>query len=371
MRLLRAEGVGPVTARLLLSHFGLPENIFSASYSTLSRIVPERTARALLAPPTDALKASVERAVTWAAEAGNHVITLADPAYPRALLDTADPPILLYAKGELALLSRPALAIVGSRNATIQGMQDAQNFAHVVSAVGVTIVSGLALGIDAAAHLGALDALEQDQQGAGSTIAVIGTGADIVYPARNRPLAHRIAAAGLILSEYPLGTAATSVNFPRRNRIISGLSRAVLVVEAAAHSGSLITARMALDQNRDVFAIPGSIHSALSKGCHQLIKQGAKLVESAEDVLEELRAVLSEHAAARSTAPITTNVAPPVQLEPVLQHLLDTMGYDPVEINLLAERAALDAASVAAHLLALEMAGVVESLPGARYQRLA
>jgi DNA processing protein len=250
-------------------------------------------------------------------------------------------------------------------------MRDAQNFAHVVSAVGVTIVSGLALGIDAAAHLGALDALDQDQHGAGSTIAVIGTGADIVYPARNRPLAHRIAAAGLILSEYPLGTAATSVNFPRRNRIISGLSRAVLVVEAAAQSGSLITARMALDQNRDVFAIPGSIHSALSKGCHQLIKQGAKLVESAEDVLEELRAVLSENVAARNTAPIAANDAPSVQLEPVLQHLLDTMGYDPVEINLLAERATLDAASVAAHLLALEMAGMVEALPGARYRRLA
>ena len=371
IRLLRAEGVGPVTARLLLSNFGLPENIFAASYTSLSKVVPERIARALLAPPTDALKASIERAATWTAEAGNHVITLADPAYPPALLDTADPPVLLYAKGELALLSRPALAIVGSRNATIQGMRDAQNFAHVVSAVGVTIVSGLALGIDAAAHLGALDALDQDQHGAGSTIAVIGTGADIVYPARNRPLAHRIAAAGLILSEYPLGTAATSVNFPRRNRIISGLSRAVLVVEAAAQSGSLITARMALDQNRDVFAIPGSIHSALSKGCHQLIKQGAKLVESAEDVLEELRAVLSENVAARNTAPIAANDAPSVQLEPVLQHLLDTMGYDPVEINLLAERATLDAASVAAHLLALEMAGMVEALPGARYRRLA
>ena len=370
IRLLQAEGVGPVTARLLLSHFGLPENIFSAGYSSLSKVVPERTARALLAPITQALQTRIERAAAWTAEANNHIITLADPAYPRALLDTADPPVLLYAKGDLAVLARPALAIVGSRNATVQGMQDAQRFAHVVCSDGIAIVSGLALGIDTAAHLGALEALEEKPDGAGSTVAVIGTGADIVYPARNRPLAHRIAAAGLILSEYPLGTAAISANFPRRNRIISGLARAVLVVEAAARSGSLITARLALDQNRDVFAIPGSIHSSLSKGCHALIKQGAKLVESAEDVLEELRPAMTRHSGP-DVAPLARGAPPTWQLEPALQHVLDTMGYDPVEINLLAERATLDAPSVAAHLLALEMAGMVESLPGARYRRLA
>ncbi len=376
MRLLDAEGVGSVTARLLLSHFGLPANIFSTSYSRLSSVVPERVARALLAPATDTLRTSVERAVGWAAEAGNHIMTLADPAYPRPLLDTADPPVLLYAKGDLTLLARPALAIVGSRNATVQGMQDAQRFAHIVSNAGVAIVSGLALGIDTAAHLGALDAKEESPDSAGSTIAVIGTGADIVYPARNRLLAHRIAAAGLILSEYPLGTAAISTNFPRRNRIISGLARAVLVVEAAARSGSLITARMALDQNRDVFAVPGSIHSSLSKGCHALIKQGAKLVESAEDVLEELRPALGQYGE-RCSAPHAGEAmamaapAPPAPLDPVLQHVLDTMGFDPVEINLLAERATLDAASVATQLLTLEMAGLVEVLPGARYRRLA
>lgn len=367
LRLLHAEGIGAVTARQLLAHFGLPENILSSSYSSLSRVVPERSARSLLAPVTDELKAAIELAVEWAGQAGNHILTLADPAYPSALLDTADPPVLLYAKGDLSLLTRTAVAVVGSRNATVQGTEDALNFAQVLSESGVTVVSGLAQGIDTAAHLGALAAT---RDGAGSTIAVIGTGADIVYPARNRALAHRIAAKGLILSEYPLATPAIPANFPRRNRIISGLSRAVMVVEAAAHSGSLITAKLAADQGRDVFAVPGSIHSPLAKGCHQLIKQGAKLIESAEDLLEELGPSLGWPAARKPATPVATSATRSAPLAPDLQQLLDVMGHDPVEINTLAERASLDAASVAAHLLALEMLGAVEALPGARYRRL-
>ncbi|MDB5798339.1 MAG: smf [Paucimonas sp.] len=363
LRLLETEGVGAVTARALLVHFGLPQQIFASGFSALCKVVPEALARALLAPPGERVTALTDKTLQWCGEAGNHILTLGDAAYPPALLDSADPPALLYAKGNIDLLQRPALAMVGSRNATVQGMQDAQGFARTLAEAGITIVSGLAQGIDTAAHLGALEA---EGVQAGSTIAVIGTGADIVYPARNRTLAHRIAAAGLLLSEYPLGTPAIASNFPRRNRIISGLSRGVMVVEAAALSGSLITARLANELGRDVFAIPGSIHSPLSRGCHQLIKQGAKLVESAEDVLEELRP--SQATPRRAGAAPATHAA--VALEPGLQALLDVMGHDPVEVNVLAERAGLDAASVAAQLLALEMQAVVEALPGARYRRL-
>jgi len=338
----------------------LPENIFAASFSSLQKIVPERVAQALRQPPSEESAALIERTLAWAAEDGNHVLTLADAHYPPSLLDIADPPLMLYAKGRLELLARPALAVVGSRNATTQGVLNAEQFSQALATAGLTIVSGLALGIDAAAHRGALAAA-----GGGSTIAVIGTGADIVYPARNRALAHRIAEAGCILSEYPLGMPAIAANFPRRNRLISGLARAVLVVEAAAQSGSLITARMAADQGRDVLAIPGSIHSPLAKGCHQLIKQGAKLVESAADVLEELRHV--PPAASPSAAP------PPVAAEPatpLAARLLEGMGYDPVTPDLLAARCGLEAASVSAGLLELELEGRIEVLPGGACRRL-
>ena len=337
----------------------MPENIFAASLSSLQKIVSERVAQALRQPPAEAAAAQIEQTLAWAAQAGNRVLTLADADYPPSLLEIPDPPLILYVKGRLELLARPALAVVGSRNASAQGVLDAEKFSQALSQAGYTIISGLALGIDTAAHRGALLAGAEG----GATIAVIGTGADIVYPARNRELAHRIAAEGCIVSEYPLGMPAIAANFPRRNRIISGLARAVLVIEAAAQSGSLITARMAAEQGRDVLAIPGSIHAPLSKGCHRLIKEGAKLVESAQDVLEELQHL-------PLPAPMPPTEAAAAAGEPA-SPLLQAMGFDPVTPDLLAARCGLDAATLMAQLLTLELQGQVEVLPGGSYRRLA
>ena len=359
VRLEQTSGVGPETARKLLGALGLPGNIFSANFATLQKIVPERIAHALLSPLRAETQALIEKSLDWAGQPGNHILTLADTDYPGALLDIADPPIMLYVKGRIELLSNPSLAIVGSRNATMQGISNAEKFSEVMSDAGLTIVSGMALGIDTAAHQGSLRSSHKSN--AGSTIAVIGTGADIVYPARNRNLAHQIAQAGCIVSEYPLGMPAIAGNFPRRNRIISGLAHGVLVVEAAAQSGSLITARMALDQGRDVFAIPGSIHSPLSKGCHQLIKQGAKLVESAQDILEELGHLHLQQSAV--TAPSNSK-------DSATDQLLTVMGFDPADINLLAERSKLDVGTLNARLLTLELDGLIEMLPGGVYRRL-
>lgn len=357
IRLEQTPGVGPETARKLLAAFGLPHHIFSAGFPALQKVVAQRVARALAAPLDDKTQALIDHTLAWAAQPGNHVLTLADAGYPQALLDIADPPIMLYAKGRLELLSHPAIAVVGSRNATVQGVSNAEKFSEVLSQAGLTIVSGMALGIDTAAHQGSL-------RGAGSTVAVIGTGADIVYPARNRALAHQIAENGCILSEYPLGMPAIASNFPRRNRIISGLARGVLVIEAAAQSGSLITARMAAEQGRDVFAIPGSIHSPLSKGCHLLIKQGAKLVESAQDILEEL-------AHYKMPTPATAGQPAAGAPEPESEALLSAMGFDPVDADQLAARCGLDAATLNAQLLTLELGGAIEMLPGGIYRRVA
>jgi DNA processing protein len=355
IRLEQTPGVGCETGRKLLGAFGLPENIFTADFAALRNVVSERVARALNAPPSDQTKALIDQTLAWVDQAGNRVLTLADAAYPKALLDVADPPLMLYAKGRLECLSSPALAVVGSRNATAQGIINASKFSEVLSQAGLTIISGMALGIDAAAHQGGL-------RGAGSTVAVIGTGADIAYPARNRQLAQQIAAEGCILTEYALGTPPAASNFPRRNRIISGLAQGVLVIEAAAQSGSLITARMAAEQGRDVFAIPGSIHSPLSKGCHLLIKQGAKLVESAQDVLEEIK----HHAGAptSSTPSATTQQTP-------ASGILSAIGFDPVAPDALAEHCKLDIAMLNAQLLTLEMEGTIEMLPGGMVRRLA
>jgi DNA processing protein len=358
LRLERTPGVGCETARKLLARFGLPENIFGAGYSALQDVVSERVAQALLAPLTEDTLALIDKTISWAEQDANRVVTLADHDYPRTLLEIPDPPLMLYVKGNFALLGTPALAVVGSRNATNQGMLNAERFSESLSGAGLTIVSGLALGIDTAAHRGGL-------RGAGSTVAVIGTGADIVYPSRNRALAHEIAANGCIVSEYPLGTPALATNFPRRNRIISGLARGVLVIEAAAQSGSLITARMAGDQGRDVFAIPGSIHSALSKGCHQLIKQGAKLVESAQDVLAELG-----HAE-RRPIDLASVTAAPAGVSQQHTHMLEAAGFDPVTPDELAGRCNVDIATVNAQLLALELDGLIELLPGGKFRRIA
>jgi DNA processing protein len=354
LRLTLTPGIGGVTQRKLLAAFGLPHRIFAAGADALRAVAGDRAAALQdAAPPA----AEIETALDWASRPGRYILTLADPDYPPALLETPDPPTLLYVRGRREALTRPALAIVGSRNATPQGEGNARAFAATLAGEGFAIVSGLALGIDAAAHSGTLAA-------GGITIAVVGTGADRLYPARNRELAERIADDGAIVSEFPLGTPATAANFPRRNRIISGLARGVLVVEAAVESGSLITARLAGEQGREVFAIPGSIHSPQSRGCHRLIRQGAKLVETADDILEEFRAGLpaGAHPGEGTATPTTDDDTAGV---------LAQAGFDPVGFDELAVRTGLTADALSVILLRLELDGRVASLPGGRYQRLA
>ena len=344
-------GLGSESLRKLLMAFGTPEQVFGASHSALSKIVRSNVAQAIT--QIDVAAAS-DATIQWLDDSLNQLITLADPDYPRALLEITDPPPLLYLKGQRALLNHAAIAVVGSRNATPQGMQNAEAFARAFSESGLCVISGMALGIDGAAHRGGL-------QGVGSSLAVVGTGLDIIYPARHRELAHALAQKGALISEFPLGTPSIGANFPRRNRIISGLSLGCLVVEAALQSGSLITARLAAEQGREVFAIPGSIHSSLSKGCHALIKQGAKLVESANDVLEEL---------GRHTQPLPANTLDLNLDDSPENGLLTSLGFDPTDINTLSKRSGLTAEGVSAMLLQLELSGQVACLPGGMYQRI-
>lgn len=344
-------GVGSEAYRRLLAAFGLPDQILGSPVARLSQVVDARLARAIAAgPPPEAMV----RARAWLSTPGNWVVTLADADYPRALLEIHDPPPLLYGKGRVELLAAEQLAIVGSRNATPQGVRDAEAFAQALSDAGFAITSGLALGIDAAAHRGGL-------AGASASVAVVGTGLDIVYPAANRRLAHRLAEEGAIVSEFPLGTPARAGHFPRRNRLIAGLSRGVLVVEAAPQSGSLITARLAAEQGREVFAVPGSIHSPLSRGCHRLIREGAKLVESAEDVLEELTG---------RRGPMAPEREMPGPAEGVAGAVLAALGDAPRSIDALVARSGLTPEKVSAVLLELELAGRVAALPGGLYQAL-
>jgi DNA processing protein len=356
LQLTLTPGLGAATIRNLLSQFGLPENVLAARRAELARFA---SAEALQALGSDAVARSVEQALAWLEEPGNSVVTLSDPSYPRLLLEIPDPPALLYCRGRTELLSRPALAVVGSRNATAQGTSNAEQFARSFSSAGLTIVSGLAQGIDAAAHRGGLAA-------AGSTIAVLGTGVDKPYPIANAALADEIAERGLLISEFALGTKAFAYNFPRRNRMISGLAQGCLVVEAALASGSLITARSAAEQGREVFAVPGSIHSPLSKGCHSLIKAGAKLVESAQDVLSELAAFRRSGFASTRLPGETAPQNPGGADEPLLAY----MGFDPVDVDSICARAGLPPEQVSADLLRLELDGRVAVLPGGLYQRL-
>lgn len=353
LRLALTPGIGVARARGLLKEFGLPQHILNAPRRRLERHLPAEVAQQLHA---DEVTRAVERTIDWSAAPSNAIVTLADAEYPRALLEISDPPLLLYCRGRTALLNQPSLAIVGSRNATPQGLRNAEQFARAFSAAGLTIVSGLALGIDAAAHRGGL-------LGAASTIAVLGTGIDIVYPPQHGALAVRIAEEGLLVSEFPLQTPSLKQNFPRRNRIISGLAHGCLVVEAALGSGSLITARAAAEQGREVFAIPGSIHSPLARGCHALIKSGAKLVETAEDVLAELQPHAQQLAAPAATVASGQHGA---HDSPLLAHL----GHDPLDVDVLCARSGLPAEQVSAELLRLELEGTVVALPGGRYQLL-
>lgn len=343
------RGIGGERIRALLSAFGSPEAVLNAPRTALLPLLKPAQADAIFAGiPEEALAHTLH----WLETPGNQIVTLADADYPRALLTIPDPPPLLYVKGDIRLLNAPALAIVGSRNATPSGLKNAEAFSATFSHHGYAIVSGLAHGIDAAAHQGGL-------QGAGRSIAVVGTGLDRVYPAAHRALAHALAEHGAIVSEFPLGTPPLAGNFPRRNRIISGLGAAVLVVEASLRSGSLITARMALEQGRDVFAIPGSIHAPQSKGCHHLIKQGAKLVECAEDILEELGCVHT----------LTSDPLIPTS-EASHAPLLELFGFDPISADTLATRSGLTMADLSAMLLSLELGGEIAVLPGGLYQRL-
>lgn len=357
LRLTLVAGIGSRTQRKLLAAFGLPEAIFAASRDALYAVIGDKAA-ALLG---NADAAAIELACAWADAPDQHIVTLADADYPRLLLETADPPTLLYVRGRVELLNRPALAIVGSRNPTAQGERDAQNFAAAFAQAGLAIVSGLALGIDAAAHRGALSV-------GGDTVAFLGTGIDRIYPARNLELAREIGARGAIVSEFPIGTPVAAANFPRRNRLISGVSRGVLVVEAALKSGSLITARLAAEQGRDVFAIPGSIHAPQARGCHQLIRDGAKLVECAQDVLDELT-VIDSRTPDTDVGPAPANDTP--NETDSGGQLLALLGFAPCGLDELAARSGLAADALVAQLLRLELDGRVAALPGGLYQRLA
>jgi DNA processing protein len=360
-------------------------------------------ARAALAPTGSDFDARLDAVIAWREQPGNQIVTLDDPAYPPALLTMPDPPPLLYIKGRLNLLHTRAVALVGSRSATPQGVEDAERFARELSVAGVTVFSGLALGIDGAAHRGGL-------AGVGGTVAVIGTGADLVYPAAHHALARQIAVQGAILSEWPLGTPARAANFPQRNRLIAGLVSGVVIVEAAMRSGSLITARLANEMGRDIFALPGSIHAPLSRGCHRIIKQGAKLVETPDEVLEELgfarrtaprppssaaHAVLSSDAGATNTRalsgatvsrpssaprptagasaadPVTAGhpASPRPPFDPEAERLLAALGHSPTTLEILATRTEMEDAALQSHLLQLELAGQVTALPGGRFMR--
>lgn len=352
------EGLGSATFCQLLLSFQSPEAILNASFTALREVVSRDVAEGIQSAMEHAKLAPT---LTWLAQEDNHLITLAHAYYPKRLLETDQPPPLLYAKGNLQLLQRPGIAIVGSRHATPQGEQTAEQFAESLCRAGCSVISGLALGIDGAAHRGALKA-------DGATIAVVGTGLDVVYPAKHKPLAHLIAQHGLILSEYALGTPSIAYHFPRRNRIISGLAEGCLVVEANVDSGSLITARIAIEQGRDVFAIPGSIHSPVAKGCHALIKQGAKLVESTEDILSELRHIRLNYSAEGISPfgplPEWANLPPEASI------VATSMGFDPLFNEQIANRAGLTSSQVSSILTLLELEGVVGQLANGQFQRL-
>jgi DNA processing protein len=347
LSLSQIEGLGCQTFCQLLKTFGSPSEIYRKKFKELRAVVSEKIA---LEIGQGVDQTGLQDTLTWLAQANNQLVTLADADYPKALLEIADPPPLLYAKGNLALLNKLSIAIVGSRNASVQGEKNAEAFAQGLAEHGLCIVSGLALGIDGAAHRGALKAK-------GDTIAVVGTGLDMVYPAQHRDLAHQIASSGLIISEFPLGTLSKPQNFPRRNRLISGLSLGCLVVEANLKSGS----RLSAEQGREVFAIPGSIHSPLAKGCHQLIKQGAKLVDSLQDIVEELN--LSKAV----SAPLAEEKSAINQDQ---QTLLDAMAYEAISIETLVQLTGLTVSTLSSMLTLLELEGRITGLAGGQYQQI-
>jgi DNA processing protein len=350
-----APGVGTATFHRLLDTFGSPSLAVHAPAGELHGL-------GLTSAAVDAVRrpdqAALDRDLEWSQGRDNHIITCLDDAYPSLLRQLPDPPPLLYAHGRIELLGEPQLAMVGSRNPTRSGLQTATDFARHLGAAGLVITSGLALGVDAASHQGALDA-------DAATVAVTGTGLDRVYPAAHRELARAIASAGVLVTEFPVGTPPLAENFPRRNRIISGLSLGTLVVEAALRSGSLITARLAAEQGREVFAIPGSIHNPLARGCHRLIREGAKLVETAQDIIDELAPLAAACEAEPRAAPATVP-----ELDQDYLQLLEIMGFDEISIDQLVENSGLTPAEVSSMLLQLEMGGQVAASHGGYYIRL-
>lgn len=422
LALSAVRGLPAAVLRDLVRAFGGAQALLAQPFSAVAGAAGTRAAHAVAAAAQHDVSSQLERTLVWGETPGHIILAQDDPAYPAALLTMHDPPPLLYVDGRLDALHGPGIAIVGSRNATLQGVDDARRFACELAAAGLVVVSGLALGVDAAAHRGALE-------GGGRTIAVVGTGADLVYPAQHHALARDIAHCGAIVSEWPLGTAAKPAHFPQRNRLIAGMSVGVLVVEAAQRSGSLITARLANEMGRDVFAIPGSIHAPLARGCHQLIKDGAKLTETPDDVLEELASVrLAARAESRTALPPAvepqivgaipqaerraTRAAssprervrpgagdtparpvaggagraaspaslplfdpggaaepPPVPLSCAGDRLLAALGHAPAALEILAARTEMGSAMLQAALLELELRGFLTVLPGGRYVR--
>ncbi|WP_236105691.1 DNA-processing protein DprA [Pandoraea fibrosis] len=399
LRLCHTPGVPPAAVRRLLTVFGPPGAIFLATRSDLARVLPDDLVARLLAPLCTDLATQIDRTLDWASRPGCAVVTLSEAAYPRALLTLGDAPPMLYCRGDIGLPNRAGdrtAALVGSRRATPQGRDNARHFAQELGQAGVTVVSGLAAGIDAAAHEGALET-------AGRTCAIVGTGADIVYPARHHGLAERIAERGLLLSAFPIGTPPRPDHFPRRNRLIAALARCTVVVEAATHSGSLITARLAGELGRDVLAIPGSIHAPQSRGCHTLIRDGATLATSPDDVFEALgiappaatvdtirsaetrsRHVDKQKPTSRSPRSIDQNrngnaqrapavhatTTPPIGMPPGMAAVVEALGYDPVSADTLCGRTGMGVPEVLAHLSALELDGRIARLPGGRFVRL-
>jgi DNA processing protein len=360
LALLHAPGIGPITLARLLEHYQTPGAILAAGQSEKLRasgLLKKNSYEYLSNPDWGA----VESDLNWArSDPTHHILTLDSRDYPVLLRQIADPPPVLFVKGDVSLLNYPQLAIVGSRNPSPVGAETSYAFARSLSACGLTITSGLALGVDAAAHRGALD-------GNGATIAVTGTGLDRVYPAQHRKLAHAISARGALVSEFPPGTAPKPDHFPRRNRIISGLSLGTLVTEAALRSGSLITAQQALEQGREVFAIPGSIHNPLARGCHSLLRNGAKLVEEICDIIDELGQF---QPAVSTRAPNQRSISPAIPgLDQQQQMVVNNLGFEPTSMDTLIERTGFSADNLATSLLSLELAGLVSAVPGGLYMR--
>jgi DNA processing protein len=368
LSLTLAPGIGSRTCAGLLERFGSVARILSAGRDALREAgLSAKAINALQRPDHAAIDAVLE----WATQPGAVILTLDDPRYPCQLRQLDAPPSLLFVRGQVDLLGEPQIAIVGSRNPTVGGIETARDYARYLAGVGLIITSGLAVGIDGAAHAGALDV--------GRTIAVLGTGPDRVYPAAHRDLARRIAGSGALVTEFRPGIGPHASHFPRRNRLISGLSLGTLVVEAAPNSGSLITARYAAEQGREVFAVPGSIHNPLARGCHALIRQGAKLVDAADQILEELcpqlRRFVDEPTVDRQRAGAPSFDVPPSSNEtgeasgddPGYQRLLACMGHDPTAPDELIARSGLSAQAVSSMLLLLELEGRVVSHSGGRY----